>query len=137
MKKNLCKKCILPVNYTGISFDKNGICSYCNGHKPIEYLGESKLKTDVVKILQDSKKQNDYDCIVAFSGGRDSTYLLWYVVNILKLKPLAVFSNSKLIPEQTLSNIRKTSEILGVDLVVKDHDYLLNSIKHYLNSWVK
>src|SRR5690554_3866549 len=137
MEKKICKKCILPKNYSGISFDTNGICSYCNNYKNIEYLGEIKLKTDITNILKYSNNQSEYDCIVAFSGGRDSTYLLWYVVNILKLKPLAVFSNSKLIPQQTLSNIKRTSDLLGVDLVVKDHDYLKNCIKHYLNSWVK
>lgn len=135
--KTICKKCILPENYSGISFDNNGICSFCNSNKPIEYLGEKKLKADVSKILQNSKNQSNYDCIVAFSGGRDSTYLLWYVINVLNLKPLAVFSNSKLVPEQTLSNIKKTSNLLNVDLLIKDHNYLKNCIKHYLNSWVK
>jgi hypothetical protein len=133
----ICKKCILPENYSGISFDNDGVCSYCNNYNPIEYLGENKLKIDIDRILKDSKKQSKYDCVVAFSGGRDSTYLLWYVVNILKLNPLAIFSNSKLIPEQTLHNIKNTSNLLGVDLLVKDHEHLRNCIKHYLNSWVK
>jgi tRNA(Ile)-lysidine synthase TilS/MesJ len=29
------------------------------------------------------------DCIVGFSGGRDSTYALYYVKNILRMNPIA------------------------------------------------
>ena len=104
---------------------------------PINYLGAEKLKKDVSKLLQNATKKSNYDCIVGFSGGRDSTYLLWYVVNVLKLKPLAVFSNSMLIPQQTLSNIQKTTTLLGVDLLIKEHNYLKICSKHYLNSWAK
>lgn len=32
----------------------------------------------------------EYDCIVPFSGGKDSAFQLWYVVTQLKLKPLVV-----------------------------------------------
>ncbi len=132
----LCKTCILPVNYSGISFDNKGICNFCNNYKPIRYLGEEKLKEDIAK-LRTSDSNNNYDCVVSFSGGRDSTFLLWYVVNILKLNPLAVFVNSQLIPQQTLSNINKTAKKLGVQLIIKEHDYLKNCITHFLKSWMK
>ncbi len=137
METTLCKKCILPTNYSGISLDKNGVCNYCNNTLPINYLGEEKLKTDVRELLKNAKGNSEYDCVVGFSGGRDSTYLLWYIVKILNLKPLAVFANSKLIPEQTFTNIKKTTDILGVDLIIKEHNYLLNSSKHFFKSWSK
>jgi hypothetical protein len=131
--EHLCKKCILPNNYSGISFNEMGICNLCESFKKSQYLGEDKLKEDINTIL---KEKNEYDCVVGFSGGRDSTYLLWYIVNVLRLKPLAVFVDSKLIPETTISNIEKTIKILGVDLIVRQHDFLKNTVKHFLTSWL-
>jgi hypothetical protein len=132
--ETLCKKCILPKDYAGAIFNEQGICDFCRDYKPPQYLGESKLKEDILHILKD-KKSDKYDCIIGLSGGRDSTYLLWYIVNILKLRPLAVFVDSKLIPNETLSNINKTVAILKVDLIVKKHELLLKSVKHFLKSW--
>ena len=28
-----CNKCILPVNYPGIRFDRNGVCNYCKDYE--------------------------------------------------------------------------------------------------------
>ncbi len=132
----LCKKCLLPENYAGIKFNEQGICNFCEDYKPILYFGENKLKEDVYGILS-NKEKKEYDCIVGFSGGRDSTYLLWYIVTEMKLKPLAVCVENMLTPEETILNIRKTVDLLNVDLVVKKHEYLKKSILHFLNSWVK
>ena len=134
MKK--CNKCILPKKYSGLTIDKEGTCNLCNQNNEIDYLGEKQLIKDVSEIIKQSENQK-YNCIVGFSGGRDSTYLLWYTVNVLKLKPVAVFVDSGLTPSQTILNVRKISKMLGVKLVIKNHNYLLNSIEHSLTSWVK
>lgn len=39
-----CNKCILPDNYPGIKFNKNGICNYCTDHKEKKYLGGKALR---------------------------------------------------------------------------------------------
>jgi hypothetical protein len=134
--EKFCNNCILPETYSGLKLNDQGTCNYCEEYEPIDYLGEKRLEEDVSKILA-NRTGNKYDCIVAFSGGRDSTYLLWYVVKVLKLKTLAVFVDSKLIPEETISNINKTVEQLGVDIVFKKHEYLKKSIHHHLKSWLK
>lgn len=134
--KLLCKNCILPQNYAGISINEDGLCNLCEDFKPIKYLGEDKFKEDVKAILKKNKSSN-YDCLVGLSGGRDSTYLLWYIVKVLKIKPLALFVDSGLIPVETLSNIRKTVDLLNVDLIKKTHEYLQKTVKHFLKSWQK
>lgn len=133
--ERICENCILPENYSGVNFNEQGVCNLCEDYKSNQYLGEERLKEDIASILE--KKTNKYDCLVGFSGGRDSTYLLWYVVNVLKLKPLAVWVDSKLIPEDTLLNIRKTVDMLSIDLVIRQHDYLQKSTIHFLKSWLQ
>ena len=131
-----CKKCLLPDTYLGIKLDENGICQYCNSYSHKEYLGPEVLK----KVISDPLQRNNsskYDCIVGFSGGRDSTYLLWYVVNVLKLRPLAVFSDDLFIPQIAIDNMYRTCQILGCDLKVIKHDNLKKCIKHNLTAWIK
>ena len=36
-------------------------------------------------LVSEYKDKGNYDCIVPFSGGKDSTFQLWYIVKILKI----------------------------------------------------
>lgn len=134
--KNYCSKCLLPSHYLNIEIDSQGVCQYCRNYKPIYYLGKQALLEAIEEpmSLNTSKK---YDCVVGFSGGRDSTYLLWYVVKVLKLRPLAVFSDDLFIPDVVLDNIENTCRILGVELRAIKHENLKKCITHHLNAWIK
>lgn len=131
-----CKSCLLPSNYLNIKIDEEGVCNQCREFKPTEYLGKERLLKEIQEPLKlnTSKK---YDCVIGFSGGRDSTYLLWFVVKELKLKPLAVFADDLFIPDIALENMKNTCQILGVDLRSIKHDSLKRNIKHHLNAWIK
>ena len=134
--KTTCTKCLLPSDYLNIEIDKEGVCQHCRNFKLTEFQGVEKL----LKLIQEPLRQNTskkYDCIVGFSGGRDSTYLLWYVVKVLKLRPLAVFADDLFIPEIALENIESTCKILGVDLRAIKHDNLKKCLPHHLNAWIK
>lgn len=134
--KTYCNRCLLPSDYLNISINDQGVCNYCESYEPINFLGIEKLKEDIQESLSRNKSKN-YDCVVGFSGGRDSSYLLWFVVKILKLRPLAVFSDDMFIPEVTLQNIKNTCKILEVDLRAIKHDNLKRCIKHHLNAWIR
>ena len=76
-----CINCNLPETHETISFDDKGICNICNNYK----LKRSKIdwslrKKDLDKLIQDHKGKLDYDCIVPFSGGKDSTWTVYYLV---------------------------------------------------------
>lgn len=131
-----CNSCLLPISYLNIQIDEEGICQYCRNFRSTNYLGIDVLKRDIQPALA-LNNSSKYDCVVGFSGGRDSTYLLWYVVKILKLRPLAVFSDDLFIPDIVYENIENTCKILNVDLRRIEHNYLKKCIKHHLNSWIK
>lgn len=131
-----CKQCLLPSSYLNIKFDEEGICNHCREFTQVDYLGAEKLKQEIHEPLK-LNISTKYDCVVGFSGGRDSTYLLWYVVKILKLRPLAVFSDDLFIPEIALTNIENTCRILNVELRHIKHDNLRRCFKYHLNAWIK
>lgn len=134
--QSFCSKCLLPTDYLNLELDNKGVCQHCQEYSQTNYSGTGKLIESIKEPLS-LNTSNKYDCVVGFSGGRDSTYLLWYLVKILKLRPLAVFSDDLFIPEIALENIENTCKILGVELRSIKHDNLKKCIKHHLNSWIK
>lgn len=131
-----CKKCLLPDSYLGIELDENGVCQHCRTFKETNYKGTEQLLKDIQPALDRNTSKN-YDCVVKFSGGRDSTYLLWYIVKELHLRPLAIFADDQYIPELAIENMKTTCEILGVELRIMTHDYLKKCLPHHLKAWIK
>lgn len=132
----ICTKCLLPTDYLNIAIDSEGVCNHCREFKTTHYLGKEKL-LELIQEPLDRNQSKKFDCVVGFSGGRDSTYLLWYVVKILKLRPLAVFSDDLFIPDIALRNIEKTCKVLRVELRHIKHDNLKKNLMHHLNAWIR
>ncbi|MCC6642211.1 MAG: N-acetyl sugar amidotransferase, partial [Deltaproteobacteria bacterium] len=60
--------------------------------------------------------QHAYDCIVPFSGGKDSTFTLWYLVREKKLRPLVVRFDHGFLRKNVQENSLRTFRTLGVDV---------------------
>jgi hypothetical protein len=132
-----CAKCILPENYPGITFNEEGVCNHCATYKERKYLGGEALKEKIMSFHKTEKVKNDnYDCLLALSGGRDSSYLLYYLVKVLNLRVLAYSVNNGFIPWQTKLNMKNMSDILNVKLVIEESDHLKKCIKHHVLSWI-
>ena len=105
----------------GIAFEEDGTCSFCAVHDRMEErfpLGPAGRQT--VQRLADQMRQagrgQRYDCVVGLSGGRDSSYTLWYCVTQLKLRPLAVHFNDGFGNPVAGENMVRTCQRLGVEL---------------------
>ena len=117
-----CTKCILDTNDDReISFNQNGICSYCNYYDELKQevlLKEpertKKLKQIVAKIKKDGNGKK-YDCIIGVSGGVDSTYLAYFVKQ-QGLNPLAVHLDYGWNSELAVKNIENVLNLLGIEL---------------------
>lgn len=111
----------MDTTVSGIAFDNSGTCSFCEVHKRMEHafpLGEAGLRT-VARIANDVRRAGRgrrYDCVVGLSGGRDSSYTLWYCVTQLKLRPLAVHFNDGFGNPVAGENMRRACQRLGVEL---------------------
>jgi tRNA(Ile)-lysidine synthase TilS/MesJ len=133
---NRCRTCILPENYPGIRFDDHGVCSICRSSETVFYQGTSALKDAILKA-GNRFPEREYDCAIGFSGGRDSSYLLYTLKKTLGLKVLAVTVDNGFIPEETKENIRKITKALSVDLVEKKYDYLRRHLRRHLRIWTR
>jgi hypothetical protein len=132
-----CSRCTLPETYPGISFDQDGVCSRCPKHGEVVTvvpLGEERLHS---AIDGHRGKNKDYDCLVGLSGGRDSTYALYYAVKVLGLRVLAFTIDNGLMPQQTHENVRRAVDILQVDHITETHDLLKRNLKPVLSAWLR
>lgn len=113
-----CNSCGLPETYETIEFDSQGVCNICRQQQfkqgKIDWTGRKKMLDDLVS---EYRGKYDYDCIVPFSGGKDSTYTLHYLVKEYGLKPLVVQFNHGFMRPTLLENNQRTFKKLGVDVI--------------------
>ena len=92
---NYCKKCIMPDTRPDQYLDENGICNACIHSEKKNLIDWDKRKKEfleiVDKIKSDSKKSKSlYDCVVPWSGGKDSTSIALKLKFEYDLNPLLV-----------------------------------------------
>jgi glutamine---fructose-6-phosphate transaminase (isomerizing) len=110
-----CTKCILPKTTPFIDFDENGVCNYCREHRKIKHKGLFSLRKLVKKYRSNNSNP---DCIIAFSGGRDSSYGLHFLVKVLKLHPVAVTFDWGMLSDVGRRNQSRMLSKLGVEHIV-------------------
>jgi len=89
---------------------------------PLDENSEKRLFKIAEKIKRDGINSK-YDCVVGVSGGRDSTFLLYYIKKILNLKPLAVHYDNGFDSDTSVSNILNICQKLNVDLETNVADW--------------
>lgn len=131
-----CNKCILPETFPYIEFDENGICNYCRNYQKQETKGTEELKTILEKYRS---KNGEPDCIIAFSGGRDSSYGLHYIKDILKMNPVAFTYDWGMVTDLARRNQARICGKLGVEhiLISADINKKRGNIRKNILAWLK
>ncbi len=119
VKIKRCSKCILPITYPFITFDKNGVCNYCLDYKKQVFLGDNKLNELLDKYRS---KNNEPDCLVGLSGGRDSCYGLHILKTKYKMNPIAYTYDWGLTTDIARINASKVCGKLGIEHIIRSPD---------------
>jgi len=118
---NICRKCILPETFPGITFNDDSICNHCRREESaVEKAPERKIKyRKRLDQLIESVKGGDsvYDAIVAYSGGKDSTYTLKLLRDRYNLRLLALTFDNHFISQTAWENINKVTDKLEIDCI--------------------
>ena len=113
-----CTRCALPSNYPGVSYDGSGLCNVCREFDQYKDQAQSYFgtMTELREILAEARasRQGDYDCLVLFSGGKDSSYVLYQLLD-MGVKVLAYTLDNGYISDNAKANIRRIVTALGVD----------------------
>lgn len=113
-----CKLCLLPAKVPDSDIDRTGVCRFCREYEKIDHSIEETARKerekDLQQALEDCRGKGEYDCLVPFSGGKDSIYLLYKLKVEYKLNVLAFTTNVN-IPEIAWDNIKRTLKKLDID----------------------
>ncbi|MFQ2132944.1 hypothetical protein ACK34S_10595 [Aeromonas hydrophila] len=132
-----CTKCILPETMPYIKFDEKGVCNYCNNYKP---RNNPKPKEELFDLVEPYRRAGKLDCIVPFSGGRDSCYGLHLIVKELKMKPVTYTYDWGMVTDLGRRNISRMCAELGVEnIIVADNitqkrQNIARNLKAWLNA---
>jgi len=113
-----CVKCNLPETHETITFDEFGVCNICNQHLfKAGAINWEQRKTELDELIAQYRGRHDYDCLVPFSGGKDSTYTLNYLLKEYGVKPLVVRFDHGFLRPNLEENVKRTVRRLGVDIL--------------------
>ncbi|MCQ2575233.1 MAG: 7-cyano-7-deazaguanine synthase [Treponema sp.] len=110
-----CTRCINDKTVKHISFDKDGVCNFCREYEKYEqrFHDYEALEKNFRKRITNSGHK--YDAAVGFSGGKDSTYVLYKLVKEYGLKVKAfTLDNGFMSPEAKEKIVQIVNE-LGVE----------------------
>jgi hypothetical protein len=131
-----CTKCILPETMPFIEFDSSGVCNYCRTYK---IRNNPKPPSELARIISPYRRNQGNDCIVPFSGGRDSCYALHLIVKELEMKPLAYTYDWGMVTDLGRRNISRMCSQLGVEniVVAADIEKKRDNIRKNILAWLK
>ena len=122
-----CTICVLPETFPGISFSADGVCSVCRDFSSQGAASSAEdLTGELSRIIEDARsRRRQYDALVAFSGGKDSTFLIHMLQERYGLRLLALTLDNGYLSEACCDNMRTVVTALNVDHTIvkyrKDH----------------
>ena len=110
-----CTRCVMPDTKPDLSFDRDGVCSACTNLEQRADTDWDERKAELQSILQRYRNRSGsyWDCIVPVSGGKDSTYQVYRMLE-LGMTPLAVTATTCHVSDIGRRNIENIKR-LGVD----------------------
>ncbi|MCW3995873.1 MAG: hypothetical protein NWE98_06960 [Candidatus Bathyarchaeota archaeon] len=133
-----CTRCLLPETMPFISFDAQGVCSYCRDYETRgNYLKGEKALTEFIAPYRSST--GEPDVLIGFSGGRDSAFGLDYIKNTLKLHPITFTYDWGMVNDLARRNQARVVGKLGIEHIVISADIRTKraNIRKNLKAWLK
>lgn len=113
-----CTRCVIPETHETIMFDEEGVCNVCRQHEHKKaQIDWGARKRELDDLIESYRGKYAYDCIVPFSGGKDSTFTLYYLVSEYNVKPLVVQFDHGFFRPNVRANAERTFKRLGVDVL--------------------
>lgn len=112
-----CVRCGLGVDVPGVDLDVEGVCTACRTFDTVAPQTEQWFRTeaDLDDRLADARRRRtgDIDCLHLLSGGKDSTYALYQLVE-RGWKVHALTLDNGFISEGAKENVRRSIADLGI-----------------------
>lgn len=80
----------MPSTRPRVVFDATGQCNACKWHDGLATVDWGARRKEFERLVDSKRKHQVYDCIVPFSGGKDSAAIAWKLKHVYGLNPLLV-----------------------------------------------
>lgn len=136
-----CTRCVLPETFPFIDFDAQGVCNYCRSYRPrYAHMHPVDTKQRFIQSLERYRRAGDApDVMVAFSGGRDSSYGLHLIKKEFGLKPITFTYDWGMVTDLARRNVARICGQLGIQniLVSADIAEKRDNIRMNVSAWLK
>lgn len=110
-----CKKCIMPNTRPRIVFDDEGICNACRNAEAKKMIDWEARREEFIRLIEQFRSKDGFwDCIVPWSGGKDSSSIAYKLKFEFGMNPLLV-TFSPMIPNEVGNHNREALIRLGFD----------------------
>ncbi len=115
-----CKKCVMPDTRPGIIFNEESICSACINEEKKDHIDWDSRKNELKQLCDKYKRvhNNQYDCLIAVSGGKDSHFQVHIMKEVMDMNPLLVtVEDNFTMTKAGKHNIKNISREFGCDII--------------------
>ena len=132
-----CSRCILPETFPFIEYDEQGVCNYCRHYRP--RLQQDREKSFIEQLQQYRSRDGSPDALVAFSGGRDSSYGLHLIKKEFGLSPITFTYDWGMVTDLARRNVARICGRLGIQniLVSADIRQKRENIRKNVAAWLR
>jgi N-acetyl sugar amidotransferase len=110
-----CTRCLMPDTRPRVVFDANGVCNECHYADEKERIDWAARRAEFLELVEPHRgRGGQWDCVVPWSGGKDSSTIAWRLKHEFGLNPLLV-TFSPLIPTDTGNHNREALIQAGFD----------------------
>lgn len=111
-----CKYCLTPNSRPRVVFDGEGVCNACRNAEEKNKTDWESRKHEFLRLIEPMRARSDaqYDCVVPWSGGKDSSAIAHKLKFEFGLNPLLV-TYSPMIPNEIGHHNREEMVQLGFD----------------------
>ncbi|MEM5768910.1 MAG: hypothetical protein AAGU32_11580, partial [Bacillota bacterium] len=115
-----CINCTLSDNIPSVHINDEGLCNYClqrNKKENSHDNGFSVHENQIAEALE-AYRHLPYQVVMAYSGGKDSTFTMCQLKKKFNVSILAVILDNGFLTEQSQRNIHTVTAHLGVDSII-------------------
>jgi hypothetical protein len=106
-----CTRCVTN-DYVvpGLEFDEEGVCALCRCYElpaPERHSAFATVTEQELRQLGENSHGSRFDAMVLYTGGKDSSFMLWLLARKFGLRVLAVFWDMPYCSEAAYANIHR------------------------------
>jgi len=125
-----CRVCFLQDRHPGVTLDADQVCNVCRLEVAAEFVRNITRAREAYREFERSalrRRADRYDCLLMYSGGKDSTYMLDKLVNVHGMRVLAYTFSPPFESIHTAENIRLAQARIRATFVI-DRDDSINKV---------